>query len=64
MLPFLPLFKKLWLPVLLLGGLPMFFASGAHTAISWQGISQNYAGITGFADDHLVMTALRAAITR
>ena len=62
MLPFLPLFKKLWLPVLLLGGLLVFFASGAHTAISWQGISQNYAGITGFADDHLVMAALGFAL--
>ena len=62
MLPFVPLLKKLWLPVLLLGGLMVFFASGVHTTISWQGIAHNYAGITGFADDHLVMAALGFAL--
>ena len=54
----LPPLKKLWLPLLLAGGLLVFFATGAHTAISWQSIAQNYAAITGFADANLAIAAL------
>ena len=58
----LPPLKKLWLPLLLAGGLLVFFATGAHTAISWQSIAQNYAAITGFADANLVIAALGFAV--
>ena len=58
----LPPLKKLWLPLLLAGGLLVFFATGAHTAISWQSIAQNYATITGFADANLVIAALGFAV--
>ena len=54
----LPPLKKLWLPLLLAGGLLVFFATGAHSAISWQSIAQNYASITGFADDNLPIAAV------
>ena len=50
--------KTLWLPLLLVGGLLVFFATGAHRAVSWQGIAQNYASITGFADDNLPIAAV------
>ncbi len=50
--------KTLWLPLLLVGGLLVFFATGTHHAVSWQGIARNYAGITGFADDNLPVAAL------
>ena len=58
----LPPLKKLWLPLLLAGGLLVFFATGAHTAISWQSIAQNYAAITGFADANLAIAALGFAV--
>ena len=58
----LPPLKKLWLPLLLAGGLLVFFVTGAHTAISWQSIAQNYATITGFADTNLAITALGFAV--
>ena len=58
----LPPLKKLWLPLLLAGGLLVFFATGAHTAISWQSIAQNYATITGFADANLAIGALGFAV--
>ncbi len=58
----LPLLKKLWLPLLLAGGLLMFFATGAHTAISWQSIAQNYGIITGFADANLAIAVLGFAV--
>ena len=58
----LPPLKKLWLPLLLAGGLLVFFATGAHTAISWQSIAQNYATITGFADANLGIAALGFAV--
>lgn len=54
----LPPLKKLWLPLLLSGGLLVFFAIGAHTAISWHSIAQNYAIITGFANSNLAIAAL------
>ena len=50
--------KTLWLPLLLVGGLLVFFATGTHHAVSWQGIARNYAGITGFADENLPVAAL------
>ena len=58
----LPPLKKLWLPLLLAGGLLVFFATGAHTAISWQSIAQNYATITSFADANLAIAALGFAV--
>ena len=58
----LPPLKKLWLPLLLAGGLLVFFATGTHTAISWQSITQNYAAITGLADANLVAAALGFAV--
>ena len=58
----LPPLKKLWLPLLLAGGLLVFFATGAHTAISWQSIARNYATITGFADANLAIAALGFAV--
>ena len=57
-----PSLKKLWLPLLLAGGLLVFFATGAHTAISWQSIAQNYTAITGFADANLAIAALGFAV--
>ena len=58
----LPPLKKLWLPLILAGGLAVFFATGAHHTISWQRIAQNYAAITGFADANLVIAALGFAV--
>ena len=58
----LPPLKKLWLPLLLLGGFLLFFATGAHTAISWQSIAQNYATITEFTDANLAIAALGFAM--
>ena len=58
----LPPLSKLWLPLLLAGGLLVFFATGTHTAISWQSIAQNYATITGFADVNLAIAALGFAV--
>ena len=58
----LPPLKKLWLPLVLAGGLLVFFATGAHTVIGWQSIAQNYATITGFADANLAISALGFAV--
>ena len=58
----LPPLKKLWLPLLLAGGLLVFFATSAHTVISWQSIAQNYGTITGFADANLAIAVLGFAV--
>ena len=58
----LPPLKKLWLPLLLAGGLLMFFATSAHTTINWQSLAQNYGTITGFADANLAIAALGFAV--
>ncbi len=50
--------KTLWLPLLLVGGLLVFFTTGTHHAVSWQGIARNYARITSFADDNLLVATL------
>ena len=58
----LPPLKKLWLALILAGGLAVFFATGGHHTISWQRIAQNYATITGFADANLAIAALGFAV--
>ena len=62
MLLSLSLLKKLWLPLLLAGGLAMFLATGAHQTINWQRIAQNYATIAGFAEANLEIAALGFAV--
>ena len=44
--------KRLLLPAILLGGLTLFFASGAREIISWDFLNTHYAVIKTFAGDH------------
>ena len=48
-----PVAKRLLLPTILLGGLTLFFASGASEAISWSSLGTHYAVIKTFAGDHI-----------
>ena len=45
--------KRLLLPAILLGGLTLFFASGASEIISWSFLGTHYAVIKTFARDHI-----------
>jgi uncharacterized membrane protein YdjX (TVP38/TMEM64 family) len=49
--------KQWWLPALLVTGLVLFFASGAHQAISWQMIALHYRQITAFTEANLALAA-------
>ena len=48
-----PVAKRLFLPTILLGGLTLFFASGASETISWSFLGTHYAVIKTFAGDHI-----------
>jgi uncharacterized membrane protein YdjX (TVP38/TMEM64 family) len=48
-----PVAKRLLLPAILLGGLTLFFASGASGIISWGFLGTHYAVINTFAGDHI-----------
>jgi uncharacterized membrane protein YdjX (TVP38/TMEM64 family) len=48
-----PVAKRLLLPTILLGGLILFFASGASETISWSYLGTHYAVIKAFAGDHI-----------
>jgi uncharacterized membrane protein YdjX (TVP38/TMEM64 family) len=48
-----PALKRLLLPVILLAGLTLFFASGANEVISWDFLGKHYAAIKSFAGDHI-----------
>ena len=48
-----PVAKRLLLPAILLGGLTLFFASGASEVISWSFLWTHYAVIKTFASDHI-----------
>ena len=48
-----PVTKRLLLPAILLGGLTMFFASGASEVISWGSLGIHYTIIKTFAGDHI-----------
>ena len=45
--------KRLLLPAILLGGLTLFFASGANEIISWGFLGTHYAAIKTFAGDYI-----------
>ncbi|MGB1825744.1 MAG: TVP38/TMEM64 family protein, partial [Candidatus Puniceispirillaceae bacterium] len=49
--------KQWWLTALLVAGLVLFFASGAHRAISWQTIALHYGQITAYTEAHLALAA-------
>ena len=49
--------KQWWLPALLVAGLVLFFASGAHQAISWQTIALHYGQITAYTEANLALAA-------
>ena len=49
--------KQWWLPALLVAGLVLFFASGAHRAISWQRIALHYGQITAYTEANLALAA-------
>ena len=49
--------KQWWLPALLVAGLGLFFASGAHRAVSWQTIALHYGQITAYAEANLAAAA-------
>tara|TARA_B110000305_G_scaffold199087_1_gene225549 strand:- start:1711 stop:2433 length:723 start_codon:yes stop_codon:yes gene_type:complete len=48
-----PAVKRLLLPAILLGGLTLFFASGANEIISWGFLGTHYNAIKTFASDHI-----------
>jgi uncharacterized membrane protein YdjX (TVP38/TMEM64 family) len=48
-----PVAKQLLLLAILLGGLTLFFASGAIEIISWDFLGTHYAVIKAFAGDHI-----------
>ena len=48
-----PVAKRLLLPAILLGGLTLFFASGASETMSWTFLGTHYAVIKTFAGDHI-----------
>jgi len=48
-----PVAKRLLLPAILLGGLTLFFASGASEIINWGFLGTHYAVIKTFAGDHI-----------
>lgn len=50
--------KRWWLPVFLLVGLAVFFASGADQKIGWAVISENYTAIKAYADANLLTASL------
>ena len=50
--------KQFWLPAILVVGLALFLASGAHRAISWQVIALHYGQITSYADANILIAAL------
>ena len=50
--------KQWWLPALLVAGFVLFFASGAHRAISWQTIALHYGQITAYTEANLAMAAV------
>ena len=50
--------KQFWLPAILVVGLALFLASGAHRAISWQVIALHYGQITSYADANILVAAL------
>ncbi|MEC8122026.1 MAG: hypothetical protein VX113_08905, partial [Pseudomonadota bacterium] len=49
--------KQWWLPALLVAGLVLFFASGAHQAISWQMIALHFGQITAYTEANLALAA-------
>ena len=48
-----PAVKRLLLPAILLGGLTLFFASGANEIISWGFLGTHYNAIKTFGSDHI-----------
>ena len=48
-----PVAKRLLLSAILLGGLTLFFASGASEIISWDFVGTHYTVIKTFAGDHI-----------
>ena len=54
-----PIFaKRLLLPAILLGGLTLFFASGANEIISWGFLGTHYVAIKTFAGDRIWLSYL------
>ena len=48
-----PVAKQLLVPAILLGGLTLFFVSGASETISWSFLGTHYAVIKTFVRDHI-----------
>jgi len=49
--------KRLWLPALLVAGLALFLASGAHRLVEWQVIALHYGQIKSYATSQLALAA-------
>jgi len=49
--------KRLWLPALLVAGLALFLASGAHRLVEWQVIALHYGQIKSYAMSQLALAA-------
>jgi uncharacterized membrane protein YdjX (TVP38/TMEM64 family) len=50
--------KRLWLPVLLVGGLGLFLALGGRHILSWQSIAQYYGALTAATEANLLLAAI------
>ncbi len=48
--------KRFILPAILLGGLTLFFLSGAADFVSWQAFSQHYTAVKSFTNSHLTLS--------
>ena len=49
--------KRLWLPVLLVGGLGMFLALGGHHSLGWHAIAMHYGTLTAATESNLWLAA-------
>lgn len=56
-LPIRQRIKQFWLPAILVVGLALFLAGGAHRAISWEVIALHYGQITSYADANVLVAA-------
>ena len=54
-MPF-PKVKQLFLPIFLVTGFGMFFASGANDLVTWQALSQHYNSIKNFVSEHRALS--------
>lgn len=50
--------KRLWLPALLVTGLALIVASGAHRYVQWEVIARHYGEIKTYASTHLALASI------